>query len=131
MNNTIIKVNPVKLNRLRSTAGYKRCRVTSRPYRLMKTSSKKLKSHDLYTAVSTKVVQKKRKSVRDNSERYFGEYQINFDKSSESILPAISSLRCTVEALSILPAISSHRCTIEALFILPAISNLRCTVEAK
>ena len=31
-----------------------------------------------YTAVSTKVVQKKRKSVRDNAERSSGKYSINF-----------------------------------------------------
>ena len=54
------------------------------------------------TAVSTKVVHKKRKSVRDNAERLSGKYPINFNKSSESILPAISSLRCTVEPLWIL-----------------------------
>ena len=43
----------------------------------------------IYTAVSTKVVQKKRKSVRDNAERWSGKYSINFNKhvkSSESIL---------------------------------------------
>ena len=32
-----------------------------------------------YTAVSTKVVQKKRKSVRDNAERLSGKYSINFN----------------------------------------------------
>ena len=32
----------------------------------------------MYTAVSTKVVQKNRKSVRDNAERSSGKYSINF-----------------------------------------------------
>ena len=41
----------------------------------------------VYTAVSTKVVQKKRKSIRDNAERYSGKYPINFYKSSDSIMP--------------------------------------------
>ena len=43
------------------------------------------------TAVSTKVVPTKRKSVRDNAERLSRKYPINFNKSSESILPAIRS----------------------------------------
>ena len=42
---------------------------------------------DVFTAVSIKVVQKKRKSVRDNAERWSGKYPINFNKSSESIFP--------------------------------------------
>ena len=45
---------------------------------------------------------KKCKSVHDNAKRYSGKYPINFNKSSESILPTISSLCCTVEALWIL-----------------------------
>ena len=45
---------------------------------------------------------KKRKSIRDNAEGLSGKYPINFNKSSESVLHAISSLRCTVEALWIL-----------------------------
>ena len=40
-----------------------------------------------YTAVSTKVAQKERQSVRDNGERLSGKYPINFNKSSESIMP--------------------------------------------
>ena len=40
-----------------------------------------------YTAVLTKVVQKKRNSVRNNAERWSGKYPINFNKSSESIMP--------------------------------------------
>ena len=36
------------------------------------------------TAVSTKVVQKKRKSVRDNAERYPGKYSINLNKHVKS-----------------------------------------------
>ena len=50
-----------------------------------------------YTAVSTKVVQKSVKACATMS----GKYPINFIKSSESILPASSSLRCTGEALSV------------------------------
>ena len=34
-----------------------------------------------YTVVSTKVVQKKRKRVRDNAERWSGKYPIDFNKS--------------------------------------------------
>ena len=41
-------------------------------------------AHFLYTAVSTKVV---KKSVRDEAERWSGKYPINFNKSSESIMP--------------------------------------------
>ena len=40
--------------------------------------------------------------ANNNAERQSGKYTINFNKSSESILPAISSLRCSVEALWIL-----------------------------
>ena len=43
------------------------------------------------TAVSTKVVQTKCKSVCDYAIRYSGKYPINFINSSESILPAIKS----------------------------------------
>ena len=42
---------------------------------------------NISTAVLTKVVQKKRESICDNAKRKSGKYPINFNKSSESILP--------------------------------------------
>ena len=41
----------------------------------------------IYIAISTKVVQKQRKNIRYDAERSSGNYPINFNKSSESIMP--------------------------------------------
>ena len=52
-----------------------------------------------YTVVSTKAVQKKRKSVRDNAERWSRKYPINFNKSSESKQLYMPTIHCVARRL--------------------------------
>ena len=74
---------------------YKADRVTKRSLNFSATN---LRRFTAYTAVSTKVVQKTRKSVRDNAERpkMSWKYPINFNKSSESIARHLKSLKSSL-----------------------------------